>query len=59
MRKIDGPQWDTISDAVRDEEPQLIDVDTPVSIWLESLGEEEYTKVISSHPLITRYTYTG
>ena len=46
MRKIDVQQWDTISDAVRDEEPQVNDVGTPVSTWLESLSEEEYRKVI-------------
>ena len=59
MCKIDGPQQDTISDAVRDEEPQVIDVGTSVPIWLESLSEEEYKKVIPSHLLITRYAYTG
>jgi len=59
MSKIDGPQQDTISDAVRDEEPQVIYVGTPVPIWLESLSEEEYKKVIPLHLLITRYAYTG
>jgi hypothetical protein len=32
MSKIDGQHYDTISDAVGDEEPQVIDVDTLVSI---------------------------
>ncbi len=59
--KIDGPQWDTISDAVRDEEPQFIDVGTPiVPIWMESLSMGgEHRKVIPSYLLVTRYTYTG
>jgi hypothetical protein len=59
MCKIDGPQQDTINEAVRDEEPQVIDVGTYIPIWLESLSEEEYKKVIPSHLLITRYAYTG
>ncbi len=60
MCKIDGPQQDTISKAVRDEEPQVIDVGTLVPIWLESLSEEEYKKVIPSHysyMMISLYIY--
>ena len=47
------------ANAVRDEEPQVIDVGTSIPIRLESLSEEEYKKVIPSHLLITRYAYTG